>query len=163
MDKPTESPGANSPKKKQPPSEGLSLLLSGYLPKGLNSSKGMIRAHWGVQERYKKEAWARVKAAVGATVNPVQPPVGILWTRYYCGTPMDMANAAASMKYPEDALVRLGVIPDDSPKFLREWVVRQERVPHRRDIALGILIYPLAENLDTRRMDSFGAHVPFQP
>ena len=45
---------------------------------------------------------------------------------------MDFDNASASFKYLVDAIVKAGIIYDDSPKTIEEWTVRQVSVKSRK-------------------------------
>jgi len=108
------------------------------LPKGLNSSDGMMRKHWSKRRKDQQE-WDLAVAVVVAGAGPApKPPLRLVYTRYYASHPMDPDNAAASIKQPLDALVRTGAIHDDSPDIIAELVVRQRKVPRRKD--QGIVI-----------------------
>lgn len=116
------------------------LVLPGWLPAGLNGPDGLIRRHWRRRRSDKEAIKLRVLASNSATfdLHPVRIPCRVTWIRRYCGNPMDYVNAAASYKHLEDCIVELGILPDDSPKEIAEFVVRQERVASRDEIGCEV-------------------------
>ncbi len=119
----------------------MRLWLPGWLPPGLNGPEGLLRRHWRKRSQDKLAIRGRIvttglwwdhadipcNVVRGHRLFPAPRPCRIIWTRYAVRL-MDFTNAAASFKNLEDVLVDLGVLEDDSPKFVTELVVRQEKV-----------------------------------
>ena len=94
-----------------------------YTLAGLNGSDGLIRQH--------HHAAKRVKDGLLLLVKPQRPAgwvvparVRITYIRHSANL-LDWDNCAASAKHLLDAVVRAGIIADDSPKVVAEFVVRQ--------------------------------------
>mgnify|MGYP003657256838 CR=1 FL=1 len=116
---------------------GCTLWIPFWLPAGLNGPNGLMRGAWQKRKKEKEKILLMVLQDGGDKLRaPV--PCRIVWTRYYCGTPMDLTNAAASFKHLEDVLVKLEVLVDDSPKYVRELVVRQVRVKSRISVGCRV-------------------------
>ena len=98
------------------------------LPKSLNGSGGMLRQHWAKRHKAQKEWDALIWPLVACAAAPPKPPLRLIYTRRYARLPMDLDNAAASLKQPLDALVRSGAIEDDGPQIIAELVTRQVKV-----------------------------------
>ena len=97
---------------------------------GLNGKDGLIRQSHFEATKVKAGLLELVKAGRHGTFG--QQRVKIICARYYCGTAMDFDNASASFKYLVDAIVKAGIIYDDSPKTIEEWTVRQVSVKSRK-------------------------------
>lgn len=97
---------------------------------GLNGKDGLIRQSHFKATKVKAGLLELVKAGRHGTFG--QARVKIICTRYYCGMAMDFDNASASFKYLVDAIVKAGIIYDDSPKTIEEWTVRQVSVESRK-------------------------------
>ena len=102
------------------------LLINGnLLPIGINS---LVRMHWAVRRKKQREFQDHI-----VELNPhyVQfeytEPVRVEYTRKSCRY-MDWDNAAGSFKLIGDALVDLGILPDDNPTIITEFIVRQRKV-----------------------------------
>lgn len=108
---------------------------------GLNGSDGLIRQNHFKATKVKSGLLELVKAGRHGTFG--RERVKIICTRYYCGTAMDFDNASASFKYLVDAIVKAGIIYDDSPKTIEEWTVRQVKVESRKlqKMEVEILLY----------------------
>jgi hypothetical protein len=90
----------------------------------------LLRKHWAKRGRL-RDAWAwDIRAAAGTAT--VDTPCAVEIARRYCGRPMDEDNLHGAAKLPLDALVRAGVIPDDSPEHVR-LTCTQERVAKRAE------------------------------
>lgn len=81
-----------------------------------------------------------LKGAVPRDVHPVT--VELVW---YPGNNRvaDSDNIATTLKYCVDALVRMGVLPNDSPKFVvrtSQRVIPRELDPHDRNRAAMFLV-----------------------
>lgn len=107
-----------------------SLLIDIYreLPPALNGNKGMIRMHFSQYDKI-LEKWVWLfKAAMGELRVRFDGPVLLLMHRYHCGLPLDRTNALASLKIPEDALVRCGILANDSNDIVANSDVMQTAV-----------------------------------
>lgn len=112
--------------------------LPGYLAPGLNGKAGLIRAHWATRRREAEVVTKLLRAAWDGTVLP--GPVEVDYTRFYSRLPMDWDNAGASFKLIGDALVELGVIPDDGPEVIRAFRPHQIKVPKKDGEGTRLLI-----------------------
>ena len=107
------------------------------LPIGINR---LIRMHWAVR---KKEQLKFVEHIIQN--NPelrdyeYTNPVCVEYTRKSVRY-MDWDNAAGSFKIIGDALVSLGVLPDDNPNIIKEFIVRQDKVRHRNEQGFNVVI-----------------------
>jgi hypothetical protein len=110
-----------------------------------------MRSHYRTKAKEKDKVALLVRSVRGHLVR-APTPCRIVWTRVYCGNPMDWVNAAASFKHLEDVLVSLGVLIDDSPKYVHGLDVRQVRVAHKTDIGAMVVFEPAA----TRREGAEG-------
>ena len=113
---------------KEPTASRVLISIDRLLP-GLNGNDGLIRQSHFKATKVKAGLFELVKAGRYGTFG--QERVKIICTRYYCGTAMDFDNASASFKYLVDAIVKAGIIYDDSPKTIEEWTVRQVSVKRR--------------------------------
>lgn len=83
---------------------------------GLNGSKGLIRQHWTSAKKMKD--WL-LQQVLEAELRSHEGQVRITYTRTSKRN-LDWDNLASSFKHVCDALVKAGVIKDDSPKFIPE-------------------------------------------
>ena len=113
------------------------LLISGkLLPPGINT---LIRMHWAVRKKKQKEFQAHVvEECSWYTYFKYTEPVKVVYTRKSIRT-MDWDNAAGSFKLLGDIIVDLGILPDDNPSIIHEFLPRQEKVKKR--IEQGFTIY----------------------
>lgn len=108
--------------------ERLELLLPGYRPPSFNE---LLRMHAHAKGKAVNAAMtalgiACLKAA-GRKVA-IRPPFRATWT-LYANRLFDWGNLGGAFKLPEDALRYLGIIQDDRPTVLLEWVPQQVQVP----------------------------------
>lgn len=54
---------------------------------------------------------------------------------------MDWDNAAGSFKLIGDALVQCGILLDDNPTVIKEFIVKQERVRKRNEQGFTVKIF----------------------
>ena len=78
---------------------------------------------------------SKVKHLVGRLP---QLPLKLTYTRCYARQPMDLDNASASIKIPLDALVHSGLLEDDNPTIIGEFITRQKKVPRMIDQGIWI-------------------------
>lgn len=89
--------------------------------RGLNGSGGLMQQHWSKARKEKERFVERIKA-----LNPPKftGQVRITYTRY-CNRYMDWDNMVSTGKFPFDALVKCGVLVDDSPKYVVVLIPKQ--------------------------------------
>ncbi len=107
-----------------------------YLTPGLNGSDGLMRQHFRQAAKLKERlTWEVRQQRRGPTITQ---PVRVTYTRY-AAVLMDWDNACASFKHIGDALTAAGVLSDDSPKIIAEFLPRQvkcKRAEQRTEILI---------------------------
>lgn len=101
---------------------------------GLNGSKGLMR-HWVQSYSVKKKIIERIKALKGIGFKG---QIQVVYTRFSSQL-MDWDNLGSTAKFPMDALIAAGIIEDDSPKFITEFTMKQEKC-RKKDQRIEILI-----------------------
>jgi len=86
----------------------------------------------GAKNRLLDSTIGRLKE-VGIDWHPVRR-IRIIYTIYYCGKSIDRDNLGIAGKAIQDALILVGVIPDDNPDFVDDPILIYIRVPHRKDV-----------------------------
>lgn len=93
-----------------------------YLTPGLNGPDGLMRNHYKNVAKVKERiAWEIRGQKEGPTITE---PVRVTYIRHTARL-MDWDNACASFKHIGDAMIDAGIIADDSPKIIAEFVPRQ--------------------------------------
>lgn len=87
------------------------------------------RMHWGKRSKI-KEQWQWLIKEQKPHMH--DRPVSITYTRVST-QPMDLDNTAASFKPIGDALVKCGVIEDDSPDIVQELTVQWQKSDTQKD------------------------------
>ena len=86
----------------------------------LPPNRANAREHWRVTHRKKKKYYELAHNAL--RTQELELPYGCrrptLTATFYVWSKMDPDNAAARMKFPIDALVKFGLLVDDSEKHL---------------------------------------------
>jgi hypothetical protein len=101
----------------------VSITFTGKVP-GNNGAGGLLRLHWSRRQKLLQQyEWVVAAARLPKLTGPVRLEL----TRYSIGSPMDYDNLVSTGKLLIDALVRCGVLPDDSPVVISERSYRQER------------------------------------
>lgn len=95
-----------------------------YLTPGLNGKDGLIRQHFAAAGKAKDRITWDIRAQRPQGLTPIADPVRVTYIRYTAHL-MDWDNAAATFKHIGDALQRAGVLVDDSPKVIVEFLPRQ--------------------------------------
>jgi len=109
----------------------LIIKFPGYLAPGLNGKDGLLRMHWSRRRALARDLsiWIRcISASLSGCSTPLTGPVLVRYTRRYAKQPMDWDNLGASFKLIGDALVRAGVLADDSPKVIGRLELAQVKV-----------------------------------
>lgn len=97
------------------------VLRLDILPAGLNGSDGLIRQNYHSAKKVKEKYRLLVRSL---KIEPIRGKVRIEYIRY-SNRMMDWDNAAASFKHIGDALVLEGILDDDSPRVIAEFIPRQ--------------------------------------
>lgn len=97
---------------------------------GLNGDKGLIRQHWTSAAKMKEWLLHRV---LEAELRCHDGQVRITYTRR-AKKMMDWDNCMSSAKHVLDALVKSGIIRDDSPKFIPEQPTMFQEIGEPRTI-----------------------------
>tara|TARA_R110002074_G_scaffold312708_1_gene483449 strand:- start:576 stop:881 length:306 start_codon:yes stop_codon:yes gene_type:complete len=95
--------------------------------------------HWAVRKKEQTALIEIIKDQVEGIA--FDTPVHVEYTRKSIRY-MDWDNAAGSFKLLGDALVTLGVIPDDNPSVITKFQVNQEKVSKRIEQGFQCKIYP---------------------
>lgn len=99
----------------------LLVHVAGIEPPGLNGNDGLLRMHWSGRKRLAARLELMLMQALAAGQIQVERPKGkvrVTYVRSYRANPMDEDNLAASAKPVLDALVKLGVLVNDSPEHV---------------------------------------------
>ena len=95
-----------------------------YLMPGLNGPEGLMRQHYRNAAQIKERlAWEIRAQKVGQTIYD---PIRVTYIRH-TEKLMDWDNACASFKHIGDAMIEAGIIGDDSPKVIAEFVPIQTK------------------------------------
>ena len=93
-----------------------------HLTLPLPPNRANAREHWRVTHRKKKVYYEKAEWELkfGGRLRSVKLPLErpTLTATFYVWSKMDPDNAAARMKFPIDALVKFGLLVDDSEKHL---------------------------------------------
>jgi hypothetical protein len=93
-----------------------------YLMPGLNGPEGLMRQHYrDAAKKRESLTWEIRGQKVGQTIYD---PIRVTYIRH-SEKLMDWDNACASFKYIGDAMIEAGIIGDDSPKVIAEFIPRQ--------------------------------------
>tara|TARA_R100001594_G_scaffold143374_1_gene191256 strand:- start:149 stop:451 length:303 start_codon:yes stop_codon:yes gene_type:complete len=93
--------------------------------------------HWAVRKKLQNNLADELSAEYPTDL--IDGPVEVHYTRKSIRL-MDWDNAAGSFKLVGDALVNIGILEDDNPKVIKEFYVKQERVPKRCQQGFTVLI-----------------------
>jgi len=119
------------------------VLRAPILLPGLNR---LMRMHFRDRKRMQEEVTMALMCCNTAEQRrPIEGPVRVTYTRIYARLPLDCDNAAASAKFALDALQHLGVLPDDGPRVIVEYVVRQRKVATVKEEGFTLEIEPLED------------------
>ena len=88
------------------------------LPMKVSTNKIYAGVHWTERDQAKDDFHWAVKSVKSKIPKLNAFPVGIEYTFFLKGRPVDSSNLSYMAKMIEDALVEIGAIPDDSPKFV---------------------------------------------
>jgi hypothetical protein len=100
------------------------LTIDGLIP-GLNGSKGLMRAHWSANTKAKKYYCRVIENQMNE--GKIRKHAGKVHIHFvgYKSTFMDWDNFVSSGKLCFDALVKMGVMTDDSPKVVVKFTMDQ--------------------------------------
>lgn len=106
-------------------STSLRLTVHGMEPAGMNGVQGLLRQPWHVR-RNMLSNYSLIMRSKGPLPS-FKGPVDVEYFRSYRAQPMDIDNLTSSFKLIGDALVKLGVVEDDSPDILHLTVAQGKR------------------------------------
>jgi len=101
-----------------------------YLTPGLNGSDGLLRQHFRFRKLAKTKLVILLLSQRTLGNKPLKGPLKVEYIRF-CHQLMDWDNAGASFKNVGDALQEAGIISDDSPKVIREFIPLQIQIPKK--------------------------------
>lgn len=114
-------------------------LTFDVFPPSLNGNDGLLRMHWRQYTALRTEWEQRIWYALTPEHRTLFQShwfarCALTYTRRTTHrTGLDWVNLAASLKIPEDALVRCGVLQDDNPAVVQTVLPQQQHVKHRRE------------------------------
>lgn len=112
-----------------------------YLTPGLNGKDGLIRQHFHSAGKAKDKIAGDIRSQRPANLRPIADPVRVTYIRYASHL-MDWDNACSSFKHIGDALQTAGVLSDDSPQVIVEFVpvqVKCKMKERRTEIIIELL------------------------
>jgi len=95
-----------------------------FLTSGLNGDDGLIRQHFRDAKKVKDRLHLFFLSQRPRCHKAIDFPVRITYIRYTSRF-MDWDNAAASFKHIGDALQTAGILSDDSPNVIHEFIPKQ--------------------------------------
>lgn len=110
-----------------------------FLTPGLNGANGLIRQHWTNAAALRDKLTLLFLSQKPKRMLPINFPVRIYYKRYTCRL-MDWDNACASFKKCGDALVRAGILADDCPDVVHEFLPQQTKVKTKKEERTEIII-----------------------
>ncbi|KKN11549.1 hypothetical protein LCGC14_1025400 [marine sediment metagenome] len=105
------------------------------LPPTLNGKKGLLRIHWSKRERIKKKFMWLIKMQ---KTPKISSKVNLVLFNYAVHL-MDWDNLAGRLKIVGDAMVGLGLLEDDSPEFIVDFDMKQEKVHKMKDVRIEFI------------------------
>jgi hypothetical protein len=114
----------------------VSIELPFTMP-GLNGDDGLMRQHWSEIEKTKKV----LKAYIIQQCKGIKflGKVNVTYTRYAFQL-MDWDNHCASFKHIGDSLVDCGILIDDKPEVIENFIPKQVKVKRSEDFYTTIFI-----------------------
>lgn len=109
-----------------------------FLTAGLNGSDGLMQLHYMKAKKIKDNLCLILKSQKPSQMHPIDEPVRLTYIRY-TSLYMDWDNCCASFKYIGDALQEAGVLQDDSPVIIDEFVPKQVK-SKRKDARIEVII-----------------------
>lgn len=87
------------------------------LPFKVSTNKIYSGCHWAVRKKHKD---LMKTACIGLKrFKAYEEPVSIVATFYFKQRPLDCSNCSYMYKLIEDCIVEYGILPDDSPKWVK--------------------------------------------
>jgi len=116
------------------------------LSPGLNGKQGMLNMHWTKYTAVKKK-WLIL--VMEQTRRKIEAPVALVYERFMTKQ-MDWDNLGASFKVVGDALVKAGVLMDDSPDIIKTFTLKQHLVRRPKDQRIRLTIKPLIRDIPSK-------------
>lgn len=110
-----------------------------YCLPGLNGSDGLMRAHWSETKKAKDKL---VNIISAQAKNAHLGHVTIEYKRY-AHRLMDWDNHCSSFKHVGDSLKKCGIIIDDNPKIVVNFIPKQEQIKMTEKEYSTITIYDI--------------------
>lgn len=101
------------------------ILTFNFLMPGLNGSDGLLREHWSKRKTRKDKLILMLKSVIKD--RPKYKDVVVTYERHSCRA-MDWDNHCASFKIIGDAMVEAGILLDDSPTIIKEFIPKWFKV-----------------------------------
>ena len=120
------APAPKEPREPREPEEAgrsQEITFPGKVP-GLNGAGGLLRMHW---RKKKQLAAAYELRLLQYRRMRFTGPVRLELVRYSIGRDMDYDNLVSTGKLLTDAIVKVGILPDDNPQVIPERVYTQAR------------------------------------
>jgi Holliday junction resolvase RusA-like endonuclease len=111
------------------------IILRQRIP-GLNGDDGLLREHWSKRDK-RKEFIKNEIVAQKPNKHPGQVKLQFIG---YSSHLMDWDNHCSRLKICGDAMKDLGIITDDSPKYIVEFVPTQVKVKTKEEERIEIII-----------------------
>lgn len=96
-------------------------LIEIEIPKKISTNSIYAGIHFSKRKQHKDYfGWLVRKALNKAKIQKIQRfPVSLIFDFHFKSRPLDTSNTSYMAKLIEDWLVRLGHLPDDSPKYIK--------------------------------------------
>lgn len=114
-------------------------LTYNRLAPALNGKDGLIRTHWAKRKKI-KDTW--IKLTKAQEYKQYQGQVIVEYERHSV-SPMDWDNLCASFKIPGDVLVACGIIEDDNPTVVTQFIPRWVKSKNNKHNKTVIRVYPI--------------------
>ena len=103
---------------------------------GLNGSDGLIRQHYHSAKKLKNRIYLEILSQKREVFSG---KVSITYTRYSVVEP-DIDNLCASFKHIGDSLVKAGIIKDDKPSIIADFIPRYGKAKNNAEQRATITI-----------------------
>lgn len=95
--------------------------------KKVSTNKIYESKHWGVRDKLKNEFINYYFNLLNKFTPVINYPIKITYDFYFVRNPLDTLNCCYMAKMMEDIMVKLGVIVDDSPKYVKQSVITSSK------------------------------------
>jgi len=127
------------------------------IPKSLTKN-GRARSHWRIQHKDTQQVLQDAMFVLLGEKNKLQEELetrtdalilDFPFTRketeihvhqLWCGKPLDWDGLASAVAPIVDAFTETGIIPDDSPKYIKNYRMTESRTPKRENAAITVTV-----------------------